>query len=132
MQTMRYINLFRRISKVNTKNCFVYNNVIIYVVPSGAIRRALGDRGKNVKEIQETLGKKIRIIEEANNPGEAQRFVQDIVEPINFKSLEVRDGIFVLTAGSQGKAALFGRNKRRFAELNQILEDYFGKELKII
>ncbi len=129
---MRYINLFRRISKVNTRNCFVYNNVIIYVVPSGAMRKALGERGKNVRIIQETLGKKIKIIKEANGIGEAHRFVQDIVDPVNFKSLEVKDGMFILTAGSQGKAALFGRNKRRFAELNQILEDYFGKELKIV
>jgi hypothetical protein len=38
----------------------------------------------------------------------------------------------VLTAGSRNKAALIGRNRRRMIELNKILEDNFGKELKIV
>ena len=39
----------------------------------------------------------------------------------------------VMTAGSpQTKATLLGRNKKRFEELKQIIEDNFGVELKII
>ncbi len=132
MQTIRYINLFRRVARVNTKDCFVYNNSIIYVVPGSMMRQALGDNGKNIKMIQETLGKKIRVVKEARDNRDVQRFIQDIVDPVSFKSLEVKEGHIILTAGSIGKAALIGRNKRRLIELSKIMEDYFGKELKIV
>lgn len=132
MQTMRYINLLRRVTRVNTTDCFVYNNVIIYVVSAGEMKRALGERGKNVRELQEILGKKIKIVREAKDVTDMQRFIQDIVDPVSFKSVEIRNENIVLTAGAIAKAALIGRNKRRLIELNKILEDYFGKELKII
>lgn len=132
MQTMRYINLLDRESRVKTRKCFVYNNVIIFAVPFFMMARAIGPAGINIRRIQESLGKKIRIIREPNGIEDAERFVRDIVSPVGFKSLELRDDIFVLTAGSQSKAALIGRNKRRLIELNQILKDSFGKELRIV
>lgn len=132
MQTMRYINLLRTISKVGTNHCFSYNNLIIFVVPQSLLKKALGENGKNVRIIQEKLGKKIRIIREAKGVEDIPRFVQDIVNPVNFKSLELKDGVFIINAGSMGKAALIGRNKRRLLELNKIVLDCFGKELKIV
>ena len=78
------------------------------------------------------MGKKVKIIAEAKDVSDCQRFVEDIVSPVRFVSLEVKEGVIVLTAGSQSKAALIGRNRRREAELNQILKDTFGMELKIL
>jgi NusA-like KH domain protein len=132
MQIMRYINLLNSVSNVKTRRCFIYNNAIIFAVPSKLVSKAIGPRGKNIKELQEKLGKKIKIIKESNGTEDAERFVKDIVEPVTFVSLEVREDGIVLTAGSRSKAALLGRNKRRLAELSQILEDNFGKELKIV
>ena len=132
MQTMRYINLLNSVSKIHTRKCFVYNNVIIFVVPSKLLSKAIGPSGKNIKIIKERLGKRIRIIKEARKIEEAERFVGDIVSPVDFVSLEVKDDLFILTAGPRNKAALIGRNKRRLIELDKILEDNFGKELKIV
>lgn len=132
MQTMRYINLLDRVTRVKTSKCFVYNNTIIFAVPQGLVSRAIGPQGNNVRNIQVTLGKKIKIIAEPNGVDDAVRFVQDVVDPVTFKSLELKDGAFLLTAGSQSKAALIGRNKRRFEELAQIMHDSFGHSLRII
>ena len=132
MQTMRYINLLNRVTHVRTSKCFVYNNIIIFAVPSDMVARAIGPAGKNIRELQQMLGKKIKIIKEPKGIEDVQRFVADIVDPLSFKSLEVKDGDFLLTAGPQSKAALIGRNRRRLIELDQILKDNFGKELKII
>jgi len=133
MQTMRYINLLDRISHVKTNRCFVYNNIIIFAVPRMMISRALGENLSNIKEIQERLGKRVRIIEEARGIESARKFIQDIVYPAKFKSLEMRDNELVITAGGkQNKAILLGRDKARFAELEQIVKDNFGLDLKII
>ncbi len=132
MQTMRYINLLSRVAHVKTSKCFTYNNTIIFAVPRDMIGRAVGPQGGNVRQIQLTLGKRVKIISESTGMDDVARFLQDIVEPVTFKSLEMRDGQLVLTAGSQSKAALIGRNKKRLEELAQIVQDNFGTPLRII
>ena len=132
MQDMRYLNLFGKITQVSTRFCFKYNESIIFCVPENLISKAIGINGKNTKKINEILGKKIKIISEPKGIYNAKKFIEEIVSPITFKDLEVADDEIILTAGSQSKAALIGRNKRRLLELQKISRDYFGKELKIV
>ncbi len=123
MRLMRYINLFERISGVSTKNCFIYNNIIIFAVPKKLISRAVGNKGENVRRIGEIFRKKIKIIPLSEDIG---RFVEDVVEPISFNKIEVRDGVVTISAGRQSKAALIGRNRTREQELGEVLKNFFG------
>ena len=133
MQTMRYINLLDKTSNVKTRKCFVYNNTIFFAVPKNMISRAIGRAAINVKKLQERFGKKVKIIEEPGGAEDAEKFIRDIVEPVKFKSFEIRDGEMVIIAGgTQNKAILLGRNKKRFEELKSIILDNFGAELRII
>jgi len=132
MQTIRYINLLDRTSQVKTRNCFVYNNTIIFAVPKELVSRAIGSNGINIRRINEQLGKRVRVIVEPKDISDAERFVLDIVSPIKFKSLELKDDCFILNAGAQSKAALIGRNRRRYDELRSILEASFEKDLRIV
>jgi transcription antitermination factor NusA-like protein len=129
---MRYINLLDKAAHVRTTRCFIYNNTIYFAVPKNMVSRAIGPAAVNVKRIQENLHKRVRIIQEPEGISDAERFVREIVEPVKFKSLELKDGEFVMTAGTGSKAALIGRNKRRLIELAKILKDSFGSELKIV
>lgn len=132
MQTMRYINLFDRVARVKTSKCFVYNNTIIFAVPASLISQAIGVGGRNIKYINLQLGKRVKVIGEPAGIRDIGRFIHDVVSPLNFRSLEIKDREVIINAGSHTKAALIGRNKVRLAELSQILEDNFGKELRII
>ncbi len=132
MQTMRYINLLDKASRVKTRKCFLYNNTIIFAVHRAFISQAIGPDAAHIRFIQDQIGKRIRIIEEARGIEDAERFISAIVAPVTFKSLEVKDELFLLTAGSQSKAALIGRNRRREDELRQIVKDTFGIDLKIL
>lgn len=132
MQTMRYINFLNKISNVKTRKCFIYNNVIIFAVPAGMMSKAIGPGGSNIKAMKQKLGKKIKIIRDAESIGEVERFIEDVVDPVTFVSLDVKGDEIILTAGTRSKAALLGRNKRRLIELKEIIEDNFGKELKIV
>lgn len=130
---MRYINLLDRASNVKTKQCFTYNNTIFFAVPRELVSKAIGPSALNVKNVQENLGKRVKIIAAPNGLEDSLKFVQDLVAPNKFKSLEIKDKCFVLTAGNnQNKAVLIGRNKRRFLELAAILKDIFGLDLRIV
>ncbi len=133
MQTMRYINLLDRASRVKTKQCFVYNNTIFFAVPRELVSKAIGPAALHVKKIQEDLGKKVRIIAEPDGLKDISKFIQSLVNPNKFKSLEIKDNSVIITAGSnQNKAVLIGRDKRRLFELQKIIQNVYGTDLKII
>jgi NusA-like KH domain protein len=121
MQFMRYINLFEKISRVSTTNCFVYNNVIIFAVPKELVSTAIGPGASNVKRMSETLRKKIKVVTMPTGDAGIKKFIEEIVEPIKLNSLELKDGIVIVSADRQGKAMLIGRNRVREQELTEIL-----------
>ena len=82
--------------------------------------------------MSQILRKKIKIIEEPKDIENIKKFISDIVDPVTFKDVEVSGDEVILTAGSQSKAALLGRNKRRLKEMQKIVEDYFNKEFRIV
>lgn len=133
MQTIRYINLLDRASNVKTSKCYTYNNAIIFAVPKNLVSKAIGPDASNVRLIQEKLGKRVRIIEEPNGIGDILKFIQDIVYPIKFKAIDIKNKDVLVSAGNaQNKAALLGRNKRRYEELKIIIHGVFQLDLKII
>jgi len=128
MRVMRYINLFSKVSGVNTLNCLLYNNQIIFAIPKSQISKAIGKEAANVKKLRNILGRKIKVIampSEQNNE-KITKFVKDIVAPNEFAKLDIKDNSATLTAGRQSKAALIGRNRAREKELSSILKDHFS------
>jgi len=132
MQDMRYLNLFGKISRVNTRFCFKYNETIIFCVPKKLVSKAIGKNGENVKHMSEILRKKIKIITKPQGIQDVKSFIEDIISPVKFRDIEVKENEIIITAGSQSKAALIGRNKRRFLEMQKIVKDFFGREFRIV
>jgi len=133
MTTMRYINLLDKVSRVKTSKCFVHNNMIFFAVGRNDVSRAIGPAAVNIKKIQEQLGKKAKIIRESEGVEDCKRFIEDVVSPVKLKSVDIKEGVVVITAGSnQNKASLIGRNKRRYLELKKVVQDTFRLDLKIV
>ena len=132
MQVMRYINLFAKVSKISSKHCFIYNNAIIFVVPASKVSQAIGENGKNIKKMSEILDKKVKVVLLPKGIEDAEKFITTIIYPIEIKNIEIQDGYLIINAGMQSKAMLIGRNKRRLKEMRKIINNYFGKELRIV
>ena len=132
MQFIRYLNLFEKITRVRIQHCFSYNFTIIFVVPKMVMAKAIGENGKNIKELSEILERKVKVIAEPKGREDIEKFILSIVHPINFKNVDIKDDFLVINAGRQNKAALIGRNKTRLEEMKNILESYFGiKDVRI-
>ncbi len=135
MQTMRYINLFERVARVRATKCFVYNNTIYFAIPPQFFGKA--NVNQTSRMISEQLGKRVRIIRDANDDSSdvnsVGKFVSEVVSPAGFDNFEIQEGMYIITAGSRERAAtLIGRNKMRLIELSAIIKDYFGKEVKVV
>ena len=132
MQVMRYINLFERVTGVSTRHCFVYNNNLIFAVPKTKIFVAVGKAGQNMKKIAEILRRKIKVIAIPEGKLFVEKFISDIVEPVTFNKVDMKNSEIIINAGRQSKAALIGRNRAREKELEDILKSFFNiHKLKI-
>ena len=106
--------------------------MIMFGVPRDMVLKAIGPNSRNLKKIHEILGKRIRVIQLPSGIEDLNNFVKNIISPVEFKEIEINEDEVILNAGSQNKAALIGRNKRRLNEMREIISDFFGKEFKII
>jgi NusA-like KH domain protein len=132
MQDLRYLNLFSKVTRIETKYCFMYNNVVIFAVPRKLISKALGKDASNLKRISNVLKKRVKVVAIPHGIEDAKRLIESIVTPVTFKDIEITEDEIILNAGSQNKAALIGRNKRRLHEMQEIVKDFFHKEFKIV
>lgn len=132
MQDLRYLNLFSKVTHISTKYCFMYNNTVIFAVPKKLISKALGKDVINLKRMSNTLKKRVKVVAIPRGIEDAKELISNIVSPVTFKDLEVKEDVMILTAGPQNKAALIGRNKRRMLEMQEIVKDFFHKEFRIV
>jgi NusA-like KH domain protein len=139
MQLMRYINLFERISRVSTTDCFVYNNTIYFAVPKKLVMAAVGKNGENVKRIAETLGKKIKVVamptekELADDMFSALKsFLIAVVAPVEFTGFDFNGEVVSISGSRESKAIMIGRDRVKEKELAEVLKRTFGvKEFRI-
>lgn len=110
----------------------MYNNIVMFAVPKIMISKALGREAENLRQMSNIIKKRVRVVAIPTGILDAKKFIEAVVSPVGFKDLEVTDNEIVLTAGSQSKAALLGRNKRRLLEMQGIIKDFFGKEFRIV
>lgn len=132
MKFIRYLNLFEKITGVRCKNCFFYNKFIMFAVPSVLVSKAVGEGGRNVKRLFLLMRMRIKIIALPKSIEEAEEFISSITTPIEFRNLEVTQDEIIISANRQSKAILIGRNKVRLLELEKIVKDFFGKNLRIV
>ena len=132
MQDMRYLNLFERVTRISTRYCFKYNETIFFCVPQKMVSKAVGERGINMRTLNEILHTKTKVIALPRGVQDVEEFVHSIVSPVIFKGIDVKENEIILGASTQSKAALIGRNKKRLQEMQKIISDYFGKEFRIV
>ena len=132
MQDIRHLNLFSKITGIDTRICFPYNDAIVFCVPKPLVAKAIGENGRNPKELSSILQKRIKVISAPRGIEDIREFIRAIISPVEFRDLEVRDNEIIIHAGSKNKASLIGREKRRFLEMKKIVRDFFGRELRIL
>ena len=131
MQDLRYLNLFSKITRVNTRYFFRYNNMLVFFVPKRLVSKALGKDAENLRKMSKILGKRIRVVAQPLDLKEVKTFIASIIHPITFNDVEVVGDEVVVNAGKMNKAALIGRDKKRLSEMKKIIQTFFKKDFRV-
>ncbi|MFH0868180.1 MAG: NusA-like transcription termination signal-binding factor [Candidatus Woesearchaeota archaeon] len=119
---MKYISLFESLTGAKVKDCIV-NDSIFFIVHENEIGRAIGKQGSNIKRVENTLNKKIRLAEFSND---IPQFIQNLIYPLKVKEVKEEEGIVTIYADdTKTKGMLIGRDRRNINSTTEIVKRYF-------
>ncbi len=122
-----FCNLFEKITHTRVKDCFGEENLTFVVCKNNAAK-AIGKGGVNVKKMKNLFKKNIQVVEYDEDP---VKFVKNLIFPIVARTVEKQENTIEVSADTQTKALLIGRNRKRLDYLNSILHKYFKFDLRI-
>jgi N utilization substance protein A len=133
MGLMKTMSLFEKVTRTSLKDCFVdKNNLLVFVVDSDKISRAIGREGSNVKRLEKLLNRKIKIL---GYTPEIEQFVRNVLYPVRVKGIREEEGIISLEGSDmRTRGLLIGKNAQNLKNSLWIVKRYFNniKEIKVI
>lgn len=128
LETIQQINLFENLTNARVKGLFVNNNVYIFIVEQGSMKKVLGKQGQNIKRFSAMIRKRIKVVE--FHP-DSITFLHNLLYPLTPQSVEKQDNNIVITADTKTKALLIGRDRRNLNLYSKVLKDYFKLNLQV-
>lgn len=127
---MKLIMFFESMSGAKVKDC-ISNEKLIFVIEENEIGKAIGRNGVNVKRIENSLKKKIKLVEFSND---VLKFVKNFVYPIELLDIKQNDSVITMYCKDKNeKAMLIGREHKSINHLSNIVKRHFNiREIKVI
>lgn len=121
--------LFSDVTGVDVKDCIIDSDsgAIVFIVPPGKAGLAIGNRGANVKRLSKILGKRIEVIEWADN---LEDFVKNLFLParvLGTSLMKLKDGkrVLYVRVNPEDKGLAIGRGGKNVNKARTILKRYF-------
>jgi len=123
---------FEQLTHSKLKDFFEMGETYVFVVEPFQLRKALGERGANVKRLKEKLNKRVKIVEYSLD---LESFVKNLIYPLKTSSFSYIDNVITLEGvDTQTKGLLIGRNAQNLRAYEKAVQRYFSevKEIKIV
>lgn len=131
---MGIMGLFEKITHAKLKDCFVdeKNDILVFIVQPGQIGKALGKKAMNVKKLNNSFKRKLKIVE--FHP-QMLEFIRNMVMPLKVEAISEEEDVVTIKGGDvQTKGLLIGRNAQNLRNLEENVKRYFPelKEIKVV
>ncbi|MDD5331991.1 MAG: NusA-like transcription termination signal-binding factor [Candidatus Nanoarchaeia archaeon] len=128
IEEINYINIMEKSTKAKIKDCYLENDLLVFITDEGEIGKAIGKAGSNIKRVSNLLHKQIKVIEFNKSP---EIFIENLIKPVKGKVYKDENGtIFIEVKDMAGKANLLGKNRRNLIKIQEIASKYF-KDIQI-
>ena len=126
---MRYISLFESMTRAKVKDCIV-NETIVFIIHENEMGKAIGKQGSNIKRVENTLKKKIKL---AEFDDDVLQFIQNLIYPLKAKEIKEEDGIVTIYGpDTKTRGMLIGRDRHNINSVSDIVKRHFDiKEIKV-
>ncbi|MBN2367551.1 NusA-like transcription termination signal-binding factor [Candidatus Woesearchaeota archaeon] len=131
MNIMKFISMFETITHASVKDCIQQDERLVFIVNQGEIMKAIGKGGRNIKQMERNVKKKVKVVE--YNP-DLIEFVKNVVAPLKTADVSEDDGVVkIIPPDSQTRGMLIGRGAVNLRGFEDIVKRYFPiKEIKVV
>lgn len=131
MQAMQTIALFEQLTGAHVKDCIPSDEQVVFVVHEGEIAKAIGRGGHNVRNIENKLKKRIKIVEFHTD---VLQFVRNVVAPLELQEAKLEDTTIFLSAKDlKTRGLLIGRGASNLRLFEAIVKRYFPiTEIRVV
>lgn len=118
-----YMNVFKKITGVDLKDCFVFEDIVIFVTEPGKAGLAIGKGGKNIQSLKNNLKKEFKILEFADSP---ENLAKNFVYPAKPVSITKEDNkLSIQFSSGRERRMLLGENQKKLKQLKALMKRYY-------
>ncbi len=127
---IKIMSMFEAITKAQLKDCIIYDASITFIVNENEVGKAVGSKGANVKRLENSLKKKVRVVEYSSD---MIKFIRNLTYPAEIAEVEEDDKIVTLhAANSKSRGMLIGREANILRSFEAVVKRYFDiTEIKV-
>ncbi|HON81275.1 MAG TPA: NusA-like transcription termination signal-binding factor [Methanoregulaceae archaeon] len=127
----RYIEELRILTKATALDCIIDERFerIIYIIRPGDMGLAIGKKGENIRRMQNVLGKRIEMVEYAENRDD---FIANIFRPISISRIEKdpKSGLLTITLMKRSDlGTAIGKKGANIEKARILVRRFWGEEL---
>ncbi len=127
---LRLMSLFQSITSVTARDCIIDEKMgrVIFVVNKGDMGIAIGKNGSTIKRLQSIIGKRIELVEHADDLTEFVKniFGRDMIMDIKVSNHNSHGKIVTVMVEPKKKAIAVGREGRNVEKARILTRRYFG------
>ncbi len=132
---LKFMSVFESVAHARLRDALLEKiseqELLVFVVESGEIAKAIGARGSNVHRLEDIIKKKIKIVEWADD---LPAFVQNLIYPAKASSIVVEDKKIMITPiDSKSRGMVIGRGGVMLRFYERIVSRYVVcEEIKVL
>ncbi len=126
-QEIQLLNALSRVSRVEAKDCLVFEDRVSFLVKPGEMGKAIGKQGEKIKKLENALNKKIEIVEYRDTPA---AFFAHVFSGIRFSGFETIEHaetgpVLVVKVDMENKQKLRA-SRGKIRRIEELLKRNFG------
>lgn len=128
---LKIMSFFESLTKAKLRDCFIdQNDALVFIVEPAQSGLAIGKKGANARKLEESLKKKVKIVEFSES---TEEFTKSLIQPAKAEKIEVLDGIVTITPEASSRSYLIGRAGKNVRNFEAAIKRHFPiKELRVL
>jgi len=128
---IKFISMFESMTHSQIRDCIIKENEIIFIVAEGEIGKAVGKGGRNIKQLDKLLKKRVKVVEYSTD---LIRFINSLVSPLKLQEVALEgDTVFLVPSDNVTRGLLIGRGAVNLRGFEAIAKRYFPiKEIRVV
>ncbi|MFC6836678.1 NusA-like transcription termination signal-binding factor [Halomarina ordinaria] len=123
----RFIALFEDVTDVAARDCIVDDDEdrVVYLVPPGEMGKAIGPDGYHVERVEERLGRRVELVEDADTP---EAFVANALAPAAVYNVTVsrnRDVVAYAEVAHEDRGVAIGTGGRNIERARTLARRHY-------